>query len=200
MTSVGIELLVEDADFARILLATSPLEQKHIDEYIGVFQYFDTNQDNFLSTDQAVLAFRAAAVVYQPIALRSMNKVSKHEWLKMCANYAKDEQHSLYPEDQYITMFKAIDVKRRGVIDIEQLHRFFKTTGLGVTVEQTKVLGEAINKYGLGDQVQEEEFVAFMMKRAEINKKAKRSTYTSKEEEKYHSDSTVDVAEAFGFF
>ena len=204
MASLGLELSISDQDYSRILLATTALEQKHIDELIGIFQYFDTDQDDYLSVDQAMLAFRAAAVVYQPITLRSMTRISKHDWLKLCGNYANDEKHSVFPEEKYLTMFKAVDTRRRGVIPIEALHTFFKTTGLSVTLEQTKVLGEAINKYGIGDQVTEEEFIKFMMKRAEINKlSGKGNSKNSEEEEKegqYHSDSTVDVTEAFGFY
>jgi len=196
MTTLGLELSIEDSDYSKLLVATTPLEPKHIDELITIFQYFDTNQDGHLSIEQAILAFRAAAVVYETRHLRSLSKISKHDWLKLCGNYAQDEENASFPQDKYITMFKAMDVKRRGIIDIETLHVFFKTTGLGATLEQTRVLGESINKYGIGDTITEEEFIQFMLKREEINQ----TNGVVENEQGNHSDSTVDVTEAFGFY
>jgi len=205
MATVGMELSKEDADFARILVATTPLEAKHVDELIVIFSYFDTNQDGFLSTDQAILAWRSAAVVYSKKDVRSIKRLTKHQWLRLCGDYAMDEENARRPQDQYITMFKALDFHRREEIKIESLHAYFKTTGLGATLEQTRVLGEAINKYGIGDTVTEEEFVQFMLKREEITRLMKRGgngSHNADEENEggNHTDSTVDMQEAFGFY
>ena len=182
-------------DFERILIATTPLEQRNVDELSDVFAYFDTDGDGHLTVDQAQLAFRAAAVLYAKRDLFQKSRVSRQEWLRLCGSYAKDETINLFPEDKWVRMFKAMDTRRRGVLKTEQLHAFFKTTGLGATEKQVCMLVESMNRYGIGESVTEEEFVAFMMKRQAVSD-AKVGNAQEENDGGNHSDSTVDVAEA----
>ena len=193
-------------DFERILIATTPLEQRNIDELSDVFAYFDTDRDGHLSVDQAQLAFRAAAVLYVKRDLFQKSRVSRQEWMRLCGSYAKDDSINLFPKDKWVKMFKAMDAGRRGVLQTEQLHAFFKTTGLGATEKQVSVLVESMNRYGIGESITEDEFVAFMLKRQSIREAADSQSGghgdgdAQEENGGNNSDSTVDVADAFGLF
>ena len=151
----------------------------------------------------AVCAAIAVLGVYSTSDLRSYgHRISKHQWLKLCSNYAQDEANSMFEKDTFLIMFQSMDVKRRGVITVEALQAFFKTTGLGTTLEQTKILAESINRYGIGDTVTEEEFFKFMLKRSEITKINKRQRGDREEQNDggHNSESSVDVTQAFGFY
>ena len=205
----------QDRDFKRILVATSPLEAKHVDELDAVFRYFDTDGDGQVSTGQARLAFRAAAVVYSPVDLRQGAKLTRHEWLRLCAQYAKIDAAPMSARDKFRFMFRAMNVYRRASLKTEELHQYFKSTGLGLSVEQVRVLVEATNKYGIGEAMEEDEFVTFMEKR-EAAEQARRRQESKQRDPSVEggggsvddidnanaagSDSTVDVADAFGMF
>ncbi len=203
----------QDRDFKRILVATSPLEAKHVDELDAVFRYFDTDRDGRVSTDQARLAFRAAAVVYSAVDLRQGAQLTRHQWLRLCAQYAKVDAAPMLDRDRFRAMFQTMNVYRRTNLKTEELHQYFKSTGLGLTVEQVRVLVEATNKYGLGEAMEEAEFTAFMEKR-EAAKEARQRLESKHRDPNAeagagddddnanaaHSDSTVDVADAFGMF
>ena len=187
-------------DFERILIASTPLEQRNVDELSDVFAYFDTDRDGHLSVDQAQLAFRAAAVLYEKRDLFQKNRLSRQEWMRLCGSYAKDESINLFPKDKWVKMFRAMDTRRRGLLKTEELHAFLKTTGLGATKKQVCVLVESINRYGVGECVTEDEFVAFMLKRQSMREAAGRHLHEENNDGGNNSDSTVDVAEAFGLF
>ena len=61
------------------------------------------------------------------------------------------------------------------------------------------MLVESMNRYGIGESVTEEEFVAFMMKRQAVSD-AKVGNAQEENDGGNHSDSTVDVAEALNLF
>lgn len=181
-------------DFERVLIATTPLDQRKIDELSDVFAFFDTNGDGHVSVDQARLAFRAAAVLFDNKDLFKKSTLSRQDWLRLCGDYAKDETINLTPKDKWVRMFKVMDTSRRGIVQTENLQSFLKSTGMGVTMKQVSVLAESMNKFGIGESITEEDFVAHMMKREKMT-----SGGDHKEERGNNSDSTVDVAEAFGF-
>ena len=188
-------------DFERILIATTPLDQRNINELSDIFTFYDTDQDNHLTVDQAQLAFRAAAVLYEKQHLFKKDKISRQEWMRLCGTYAKDENIHLFAKDKWVKMFRAMDTRHHGVLTTEQLHSFLKTTGLGATKAQVCVLVESINRYGLGESITEDEFVTFMQKREAV---LARDICEGEEEDAdgggNNSDSTVDVTEAFSLF
>ena len=180
--------------FARVLVATTCLEPKHVTELCDVFAYFDVGQVGALDAHRARLAWRAAGVVWNEQDLISLGSIGQREFLKKSAQYLGRVEATQIPADKWRSVFSVLDIMQKGEIKPDGLRTFLRSTGVDATLEEVQYFIDACSKYGMADAVTEDDFVKYMEK---IEKKQKAASAEPEMQDGANSDSTVDVASAF---
>ena len=171
-----------EADFYRVIQATTGLKLREIREIEDVFDYFDTDHDGSLTQDQAVLAWKTFGIFVKESELIGGRNVRPQRFVQVVGKYNKqtsNDNGGLLSEF-FQQMFYMIRSNHGKItITCEELLVFLKSSGMpGATLEESKKLVEAINRFGFPEEFTEEEFVKHMLK-------AEKRGYLKSEEERH---------------
>ena len=155
-----------EADFYRVVGATTGLKIKEIKEIEDVFDYFDTDHDNLLCPDQAVLGWKAFGIFVKSSEMIGSATVSRQRFVQLVGKYNKQinsDSGGLLSE-YFEQMYNMIVASGKGVMTAEELLAFLRSSGMQTaSLDETKKLVEAINKFGNADEFTNEDFVKHML-------------------------------------
>ena len=155
-----------EADFYRVVGATTGLKIKEIKEIEDVFDYFDTDHDNLLSPEQAKLGWKAFGIFVRESDIVGSATVGRQRFVQVVGKYNKqvNSDNGGLLSEYFQQLYNMIKTNHKESITAEELLAFLRSSGMQTaTMKEVSKLVEAINRFGYPNEFCSEEFVKHML-------------------------------------